>query len=203
MSHKIMCVFTHKERPFCWGRGGGSGFCKFLQTPNIVTGKGWRQKVYFTCSIENEKLHNIPIDKECTLYTSTLSTATKRKKVLRRKKLGFGGKYAETLRKIKTERRNEAVSERKRYEKPTTPFVVGEAVVLYSKNPSRNIGEFLGVVKKVNIKTYTIEDEHKGRYRIDKISLSGLPTYLLDGYGVTEKMKIGEDVYLKKVVSKP
>lgn len=71
------CIYTPKQRPFCWGKSWGKrGFCAFLQTPNIVDSRIKNMPiVYFTCKLENEKMFSHNCAKLCENYTIGLDKA--------------------------------------------------------------------------------------------------------------------------------
>jgi len=102
-------------------------------------------------------------------------------------------KRSNIYKQMKEQNKKYVEAERKRYENPEIPFCVGEKAFIIEKNKKKEV-----VVKKVNIKTYTVEDKFSGRYRIDKLSLFGYDVDLLDGIGVTSKMLVGESVKLIK-----
>ena len=77
------CIFTSKERPFCWGNR--KGFCKFLRTPDVVDRSiKNKPKIFFTCQLENEKLFSSIGKKTCKWYSKTIKKSSEIIKELRK-----------------------------------------------------------------------------------------------------------------------
>jgi len=85
----MLCIYTFSDRPFCWGvnkeKGTRNGFCKFLQTPNIVDTNN-KRKIFFNCKLENEKLFMSFGKKSCMYYTRTTAKSMDILKKLRTQK---------------------------------------------------------------------------------------------------------------------
>ena len=94
--------------------------------------------------------------------------------------------------------KQEIKDEQNRYKYPINPFSIGDKVVLV-----HNLKEDIcGEITKINIKTYTVTDAHGDKYRVDKLSLIGMWTELIDGVGVNSRMRVGENVRMQLVFKK-